>query len=90
MTLTQATAAASTIAKRLWQAWVVILLLALGTKLVSGNSHRTLDMLNVLILFLAILALLPLMVLRLALWTKDRKARTRDEAERSASHNSDT
>lgn len=89
MLLTQVTASALTVAKRLWQAWVVILLLALGGKLITGNSYRTLDMLNALLLFLAILALLILIVLRLVLWLKDREARKRDDAEPSVAHNSD-
>lgn len=89
MLLAQVTASALTVAKRLWQAWVVIILLALGGRLLTGSSYRTLDMLNVLLLFLAIVALSISIALRLVLWLKDRKARNRNDAEHSEAHNSD-
>jgi lysylphosphatidylglycerol synthetase-like protein (DUF2156 family) len=89
MRLNQVTAFAFTIAKRLGQAWMAVLLLVLGGNIVAGKSYQTLDMLNAFLLSLAVLACITFAVLRLVLSFKNRKARRRGSAESSAAHSGD-
>jgi uncharacterized membrane protein YfcA len=89
MHLNQATASAFTIAKRLGQAWIAVLLLVLGGNILAGKSYQALDMLNALLLFLAVLAFLTFLVLRFVLSLKDRKSRKRDGTESSATRRGD-